>query len=246
MRFNRFWGVLLSLASVSLINQQSFAQVPSSNLSPLTTFKLRDLARQQGICTQTVAVLFNQCVGLAFQATVVNLMGLRRNTIPFWSYERLLKTNRIVATVIPDATLPGYDEAKRLFPLTGYVEVKAVNGVLTLGSSRWQITGLIDITSEVPSQTSYPPPSQLVFVTTANTGIGTDVKNQATASKIALYQIFAYTDGSKICLINSNPLNNLALKVSVYGIITQVCDYLRFQPIDTLNDPDPPEVLDSP
>jgi hypothetical protein len=82
--------------------------------------------------------------------------------------------------------------------LSTFFEVKAVNGALTLGTSKSQILGLLDVTRRSPAGMSaqkYPSPA-LIFTTTSNTTISPAVPAQATAWNVGLWQQIVQYDAN--------------------------------------------------
>jgi hypothetical protein len=75
------------------------------------------------------------------------------------------------------------------FPLSAFVEVKAVNGTLTPGTSQYQILGLLDGVNTWPTVPAgmHAPPA-VFFITTANTIVSPDVVDQGTTWVVGVWQ----------------------------------------------------------
>jgi RHS repeat-associated protein len=192
---------------------------------PLTTFRLRAIARAQGIGAGLTGILFNRAVGRAFQEFANTSLGLTENFTPYPSPARAAYGG--APTVIPDAvrnitkidvTLTWYG-AQRIttttYPNSSFFEVKAVNGTLNLSSSGQQIRGLIDVAARSPAGAATGPDRVLptiTFITTANTIIGPDVLAEATRRGVAVWQVVAYevpggAGGAQIGFSPAVPLN---------------------------------------
>ena len=87
---------------------------------------------------------------------------------------------------------------------SSFFEVKAVTGALTLGTSQWQILGLIDVASRSPAGVFNPANvfrPVVVFTTTSNTTMSPMVAPKATALGVGIWQQTVLYD------TNSNPSN---------------------------------------
>ena len=175
------------------------------NLSPFTTTRLRQVAAANGIGVGQTGITQSRTIGLAFETWVLTTLGVvpnppgpGRNTTLFPSPQRAgaNKTKGgLPASVIPEyVTVPvplRLGTRVLRHPLSSLFEVKAVTGVITLGTSQWQILGLIDVTSQSPAGTpdlpSAPRP-ELVFTTTGNTAISPAVACEATPFGVAIWQ----------------------------------------------------------
>jgi hypothetical protein len=112
--------------------------------------------------------------------------------------------------VLPQGSFMSWVE----FPLSLFVEVKAVNGTLTLGTSQYQILGLLDGVNTWPTVPAGPhAPPAVLFITTSNTGISQkpqQVVDQATTWDVAVWQQIVYYDangGTNPNLSLGNPTN---------------------------------------
>jgi hypothetical protein len=104
----------------------------------------------------------------------------------FMSKERQNNTGGLPASVIPE--LVG---DQPMFPQSIFYEVKAVTGNLTLGTSNWQILGLLDVANTFPTMDAGPhPPPVVYFITTSNTIVSPAVMAQGTAPmwNVAVWQ----------------------------------------------------------
>jgi len=170
---------------------------------PLTTFRLRAIAASAGIGAGLTGVQFNRAVGRAFQEFALNALRLNpENFTLFPSPARAAATGGLPAGVIPDAVknirvvdISWFIPETTVYPNSSFFEVKAVNGVLGLGSSNSQIRGLIDVAARSAAGMATGPDAPLptvTFITTANTLIGPDVIAEATRRGVALWQVIAY------------------------------------------------------
>jgi hypothetical protein len=237
--------------------------VPLPNTAvPLTTTRLRFIAGQQGFGVGKTGIQLNQAYGLAFQSWVLFMLPEDENKMSIESQARKTQTGGLPASVIPDYVTDltaVFTEDNMVFDIPGsrFGEVKAVTGVITPGTSRWQILGLIDVASKSPAntpETSLGPRPELVFTTTGNTAISPGVMADATAVRVAIWQQMVYEvptmqddPNPDLCIGPRVPLNPI-----VYGKATPVplrttttCTKLtapKTQLTPIPGDPDPPEV----
>jgi hypothetical protein len=178
-------------------------------------------------------VTLNRTCGVAFETWVLKTMGW----LPRWqklidSPARQAKTGGLPGSVIPEQVLdqPAFSPAGWVkFPQSEFVEVKAVNGSLTLGTSQWQILGLLNVAqiASPPDAGMHAPPA-VFFITTSNTTISTtpqQVKDQATMWNVAVWQQIVYYDangGTNPNLSVGNPTNPnpTCLDPAVYGSVS--------------------------
>jgi hypothetical protein len=235
------------------------------NLRLFTTTRLRQVAAANNIGVGLTGIQQSREIGLWFQTWVLYTINLPENMELILSPRRQaanMKNGGLPASVIPDPVQPlyltGAEDAMGAvtFPESQFLEVKAVTGNMTLSTSRYQILGLVDVASRSSAGTStvpmHPPP-QLIFLTTGNTTIGDDVKAQATALGVALWQAPVFED------LNTNPNNPMLylnafepLNAQVYAPAVPVVSQVAW-PVSPLTapptqltvvpgDPDPPEV----
>jgi hypothetical protein len=181
---------------------------PQPLLVPLDTQKLRSIAIQNNIkgCAGQTGVTQNRTIGVAFETWVLKTMGqLNRWTKLIPSQARKKQTGGLPASVIPefvadqDGTtfmVPSMSMTTVYFPQSVFYEVKAVTGALTLGTSKWQILGLLDVAqiagANAPPQ-MHPPPA-VYFTTTGNTVVSSGVLTKATAWGVGVWQRKVYYD----------------------------------------------------
>jgi hypothetical protein len=126
---------------------------------------------------------------------------------------------------------------------------------MSLSYGMSQILGLLDVATLSPagqSQDPHRPPPYLMFTTTSNTYIGTDVENTATMWGVAIWQQIVMEDTTTdynnptLCIDTAQIINQ-----QVYGTaalpnpLPYPCSQLtspKTAPISVPNDPDPPEV----
>jgi hypothetical protein len=89
-----------------------------------------------------------------------------------------------------------------------FYEVKAVTGNLTLGTSQWQILGLLDAARTFPTVPAddHAPPA-VIFTTTSNTTVTQGVVTQANAWGVGVWQRMVEYDA------NSATPNNPLLRI---------------------------------
>ena len=89
------------------------------------------------------------------------------------------------------------------FPSSLFFEVKAVTNPLTLGTSQYQILGLIDGVNTWPTVPAAPhAPPAVFFTTTSNTTVTQPVVDKATVWKVAVWQAKVFYDAN-----SANPAN---------------------------------------
>ena len=160
---------------------------------PLTTFMLRDLAREEGVTS--TGIVFNREVGKAFeQLALIEFLAFGKQPA-FDVPERQAKYN--ISTVIPDASMPinifyseGNYRGKKTVDNASLYEVKAVNGTLELSTSKGQIKAIIDVAARAVTSLDGKPAS-VTFITTSNTFISDAVIMYATQKKVLIYQAIA-------------------------------------------------------
>ena len=175
------------------------------NLVPLTTTRLRAIAAAQNIGVGQTGIQLNRAIGIVFETWVLTML----NQIPRWttlipSPQRQAANSGLPASVIPEYVSDLYlvswgAMVPVVYTQSQFWEVKAVTGTLTLATSRYQILGLIDVASLSSAGMStvpkHPPPA-VVFTTTGNTPIGTDVLAKATQQVVALWQQVVFEDAT--------------------------------------------------
>jgi hypothetical protein len=176
----------------------------------LSTTRLRYIAAQNGIGAGQTGITQSRTVGLAFEDWVLTTMGqLPRNKASFMSLLRKNANNGgLPASVIPESVQDlGWWwvlGSRPDFEQSSFFEVKAVTGMLTLGTSQYQILGLIDVASQSPAGIFTQPnvaPPVVVFTTTSNTTISAAVGVRATALGVGVFQEIVSYDA------NTNPDN---------------------------------------
>jgi hypothetical protein len=245
---------------------QPCPQQAAPNLVPLTTTRLRAIAAAQNIGAGQSGITLSRTIGLAFQAWVLFMLPQTENTMLYMSQARQ-KANMATGG-LPGSVIPDYVADLGLFVTDGgkvaspfqnsmFGEVKAVTGTLTSNSNRYQILGLIDVTSQSPAGKSTDPnhmPPALVFTTTGNTTLGPDIAAKGTQYGVAIWQQFVLEDAT----IQNDPNPDLYLDETVclnpmiYGLpMVQpvprsgahsklTAPTVQLTPIP--GDPDPPEV----
>ena len=122
----------------------------------LTTHRLREIAGSTSWGSGTSGITFNRRAGRAFQNTALSALHLTpENGKRVLSKERKAFGHRS-GLVQPDYIGPVVDtdtrgRVRKTYANSTFVEVKAVDGTLTLSSSRQQIRGLIDIAANSPA-----------------------------------------------------------------------------------------------
>jgi hypothetical protein len=175
----------------------------------LSTTRLRYIAAQNGIGVGQSGIQQSRSIGLAFENWVLTTMGqLPRWTTPILSLRREKNTGGLPKSVIPESVQDlGWWwvlVSRPDFEKSSFFEVKAVTGALTLGTSNWQILGLIDVASQSPAGISTQPGVArpvVVFTTTSNTTISPSVGAEATALGVGVWQQRVMYDA------NTNPDN---------------------------------------
>jgi RHS repeat-associated protein len=244
-------------------------QVPT----PLTTSRLRAIAQAQGIGTGLTGIQLNRAVGRAFQDWALRAFPavptLQENFRLFRSPAREVATqgrkDGPILNVMPDAvraattvvwgTLLGIPRPERTVtqPDSVFVEVKAVNGAITLSHSSHQITGLIDVAANSPAGRAggpdQPTPA-IIFITTGDTTISPTVLAEATRRGVAVWQTVAFElPGSTTAKPSLGLGPVVPLNVTVYGpTVPQPLPpgptTIPLVPVGTMNpaNPDPTEV----
>jgi hypothetical protein len=189
--------------------QQNYIPPPPSrmpNWQPLTTTILRSIAIANNIngCAGQTGITQNRSIGVAFEAWVLKTMGqLPRWTTPIFSTARQ-KANGGLPTSLPASVIPEFvgDQTGTTvnvmppsmttvyFDKSVFFEVKAVTGALTLGYSKSQIRGLLDVATSYPPAvpTGPHPPPAVFFTTTGNTTVAQDVVALGNSSMVAVWQ----------------------------------------------------------
>ena len=207
--------------------QQNYVPPPPSrmpNWQPLTTTKLRSIAIANNIngCAGQTGITQSRTIGVTFETWVLKTMGqLPRWTKLIPSPERqAANTNNgkggLPASVIPEfvanqvgVTL-GFMSMKTVyFDQSVFFEVKAVTGALTLGTSQYQILGLLDVARSYPPVVPPQPcpPPAVFFTTTGNTTVSPSVVAKAIEWKVGVWQQQVLYDAN-----SANPNNpNLSL-----------------------------------
>jgi hypothetical protein len=166
---------------------------------------LRQIAIQNKIdnCDAQTGITQNRTIGVVFERWVLTTMGQAKWKTPILSMQRMLQNNGLPASVIPEFVGPLSEwwllpAGATDFPKSTFFEVKAVNGALTLSTSKSQIYGLLDVTRGSPAGMSaqmYPSPA-LIFTTTSNTTISPVVIAQATTWTVGLWQQIVQYDAN--------------------------------------------------
>jgi hypothetical protein len=207
--------------------QQNYIPPPPSrmpNWQSLTTTKLRWIAAQNGIGAGQTGITQSRTIGVAFETWVLKTMGQlpRWSTLIFSPARQKANTSNgklgLPASVIPEfvgdqtgttVSIPSMSVKTVYFDQSLFFEVKAVTGPLTLGTSQYQILGLLDIAriagTNAPTQ-MHPPPA-VFFTTTGNTTVSPDVVAKGTDWGVAVWQQQVLYDAN-----SANPNNpNLSL-----------------------------------
>jgi hypothetical protein len=229
---------------------------------PLSTTRLRVICNQPGIGQGLTGIQFNNACGLQFEKWVLWTLQQPKNTTRIKSLERASNAGApgvVIPDYVTDLQILGVPSME---PATigdsSFGEVKAVTGNLTLGYSRWQILGLIDVARLSPATTTrrwFPQPQpQLLFITTGNTGIPGPTIQKATLWNVLMFQQMVYEvpampndPNPDLCLGAVQPLNGwIAVPGFVLYQVPTTCSTLPSPPSDWVkpikNDPDPPTV----
>jgi hypothetical protein len=237
----------------------------------LTTHRLRQIARQEGIVAPFAPenVQFNQRVGRAFQEWVITLQhGFSENLDLYDSAERSIRTSGWMPTVQPDAVTTVIDTVvirdENGTPIeyhyysadfSGFWEVKAVDGNITLGYRSWQIMGFIDAVSQQPAASTITPEGfqmhpRLYIISTSNTTIGQDVINEATNRGVLLYHgvvcEIVGTSPAQLFLGLRYPMNpevyDWETEIATFPPVPQNASSLQVP--GTMANPDDPDILE--
>ena len=203
---------------------------PAPVLAPLTTTKLRQIAALNNIGVGKTGIQQSQAIGVAFEKWVLVTLG----QIPRWTM-LIPSPARAQANAskggLPGSVIPEFvaglglwwaGELPTPYPKSMLFEVKAVTGAITMGTSQYQILGLVDVASRSPAgvatEPGHPPPA-VVFTTTGNTTIAQSMLADATVAGVAIWQQIVEYDTT-----SANPNNPdlyieiaLPLNQSVYG-----------------------------
>ena len=210
---------------------------PPPNWIGLDTGTLRNICINNdvnGSASQS-GITLNRTCGVAFETWCLKTMGwLPRWTMLIPSQARKnanVNKGGLPASVIPEKVLDQSsftlgDVTWAKFPQSVFVEVKAVNGTLTLGTSQYQVLGLVDGVNNwptVPAGTHAPP--AVLFITTSNTAISRtplQVVNQATAWTVAVWQQIVHYDANSVNTKNPDLRLDAAmcLNDSVYSSVS--------------------------
>jgi hypothetical protein len=210
---------------------------PQPNWVGLDTGTLRNICVNNNVngSQSQSGITFNRTCGVAFETWVLKTMG----SLPRWKeliYSKARENANqgkggLPASVIPEQVLPqGSFMSWVEFPLSLFVEVKAVNGTLTLGTSQYQILGLLDGVNTwppVPDAGTHAPPA-VFFITTSNTTISQtpqQVVPQATTWGVAVWQQIVYYDANggtnpNLSLGNPTSPKPTCLNPQVYGSVS--------------------------
>jgi len=197
---------------------------PVPNWVGLNTTTLRQIAIQNNIngCANQTGITQSRTIGVAFETWVLKTYGwLPRWTMPITSPERVAKNMNkpggLPKSVIPEQVL---DQTALTFgsltwvdsPASIFFEVKAVTNPLTLGTSQWQLLGLLDGVSTWPTVPAGPhAPPAVFFTTTSNTIVTQPMVDQGTTWKVAVWQAKVFYDAN-----SANPTNpNLSVQKAV-------------------------------
>jgi hypothetical protein len=195
------------------------------NWQGLTTTKLRQIAIANKIngCDAQTGITQSRTIGVAFETWVLKTMKqLPRWTKPIQSPLRKAKNTINGHGGLPASVIPEYVDSQVKFTLSApltltwdffpnslFYEVKAVTGNLTLGTSNWQILGLLDVATSfptVPAAGSHAPPA-VIFTTTSNTNVTQDVIAQGEMSGVGVWQQKVFYDAGSAT--PNNPLLHL-------------------------------------
>jgi hypothetical protein len=192
---------------------------PPPNWIGLDTGTLRNICfnnNVNGAQSQT-GIAFNRTCGVAFETWVLKTM----NQLPRWNYaifsqerENHNQSNGgLPASVIPEKV---FDQQTFTFSLNGgnvtwnafqrsvFFEVKAVNGTLTPGASKWQILGFLDALTSFPIVPAGPhAPPAIMFTTTSNTAIS----SQGSPSVVGWANTWGVAVWQQIVYYNANSAN---------------------------------------
>jgi hypothetical protein len=180
---------------------QMWAPKPQPNVVPLTTYRLRAIAAAQGVGAGLTGIQLNRAYGIVFETWVLWMIDPQRPhwTTPISSPQRQQKTGGLPGSVIPewvtDLTLISVGAVT--FPSSEFWEVKAVNGLLMLSTSRWQILGLIDVATLSPAgQSPLPkhPPPVVVFTILGNTTLDPGMLAESTNQGVAIWAQVVFED----------------------------------------------------
>ena len=172
---------------------------------PLTLERLLALALSRGIGLSSSPVQRNWEVGTAFQRTVLQSIGVPRNTEAFSTPERSAHKSGI-----PDGVLPAMRIGllgRPTFRLEGaylevigpesFLELKALKRPITLSTGRGQIQGFIKALARLRPRGFLPgglepPRPALLLVTPSDTQVGQEVADEAGRHGVALYRAVAW------------------------------------------------------
>lgn len=231
---------------------------------PLTTARLRAIATAQGVGAGLIGIAFNRAVGVRFEHWVLSSLGLLpRNTSLYPSPARAAVTGGLPRAVIPEQVRPinvvRWAFFTKPYPGSSFYEVKAVNGIVGLSHSRYQILGLIDVAALSPAGMSPGKPKGLrpivTFVTTGDTVIGPDVLAEATRRGVAVWQAIVLEAPSMLAMnsvLSIGPF--VPLNPAVYTPVVPPASVPKPHmpgtltsplglPVTVPADPDPPEVV---
>lgn len=206
------WSEYSAFSNSPLRNSDPFGDT----LAPLSTTELQRIARNNGVTG--VGVRFNKRVGRMFEGLALFSQGVPKNNISYTSSERITITGGKKRSVIPDGvtsttayklTVRPFGFSTTIYPESHFLEVKAVNGVINLSSSAYQIQGELQA---IRSTSGYSERRvDFTFITTSNTIIGGDVIKYANDHGIQLYQIGAIyeTSNDQILFSPPFPLNHV-------------------------------------
>jgi hypothetical protein len=201
----------------------------ASNSGPLwvglTTTMLRQIAIANNIhgCANQTGITQNRTIGLTFETWVLKTVGQLKNrwTMSIVSMARKNKNTANGNGGLPASVIPEYVDSQVKVTLSApltvtwtyfdnslFYEVKAVTGSLTLGTSQWQILGLLDVAVNFPTVPSGPhAPPAVIFTTTSNTTISQSVLDQASMWGVAVWQRKVFYDANSAT--PNNPLLHL-------------------------------------
>lgn len=153
---------------------------------------------------------FNRDAGRMFQGGALASIELPENFKRFSSPDRQRATRYLpkpITAVIPDGVTVAQvavKQARRSLPEvelyvdSTFFEVKATRKTLHLPSSRYQMTGLLDALSMSPVRLERDGVPWILFLTTLDTRIGSDVLQLASARRLAVWQLIAHELPEKI------------------------------------------------
>jgi hypothetical protein len=175
---------------------------------PLTRERLLILASSRGIGLSPVLVQRNREVGVAFQWTLSQALGIAQNKRAFDTpgrtpYQSVIPDGVLTAVRINVLNGPSVRLDGAFLEIVGpedFLEVKAQQRPITLSTGRGQIQGFIQVLSSQRPRyfiagTPEPPRPALLLLTTADTQVAESVADEAGVNGVAVYHAIAWEDG---------------------------------------------------